>query len=96
MKDAVVTIRGKDSDQFEGQSKGYTGWFNIDHDFKKRKISTLEPDLYKNLYEKDIEGQAMEPYKTFFVLFDYTKLNLNNINDPVKNYQARINGKHLM
>ena len=26
----------------------------------------------------------MEPYKTFFVLFDSTKLNLNNINDPVK------------
>ena len=27
----------------------------------------------------------MEPYKTFFVSFDYTKLNLNNINNPVKN-----------
>ena len=27
----------------------------------------------------------MEPYKTFFVPFDSTKLNLNNINDPVKN-----------
>ena len=24
MKEAVVTIRGKDSDKFEGQSKGYT------------------------------------------------------------------------
>ena len=27
----------------------------------------------------------MEPYKTFFVPFDSTKINLNNINDPVKN-----------
>ena len=27
----------------------------------------------------------MEPYKTFFVPSDSTKLNLNNINDPVKN-----------
>ena len=27
----------------------------------------------------------METYKTFFVPFDYTKLNLFNINDQVKN-----------
>ena len=27
----------------------------------------------------------MKPYKTFFVPFDYTKLDINNINDPVKN-----------
>ena len=27
----------------------------------------------------------MEPYKTFVINFDSTKLNLNNINDPVKN-----------
>ena len=33
MKEAVVTIRRKDSDKFEGQSKGSTGWFNIDSDF---------------------------------------------------------------
>ena len=32
-KDAVVTIRRKDSDKFEGHSKGSTGWFNIDHEF---------------------------------------------------------------
>ena len=45
-KEAVVTIRRKDSDKFEGQSKGSTGWFNIDHEFFLIKISTLEPDLY--------------------------------------------------
>ena len=33
MKEAVVTTRKKDSDEFEGRSKGYTGWFNLDHDF---------------------------------------------------------------
>ena len=27
----------------------------------------------------------MERYKTFLVMFDSTKLNLNNMNDPVKN-----------
>ena len=32
MKEAVVKICRKDSDNFEGQSKGYTGWFNIDHE----------------------------------------------------------------
>ena len=79
----MVTIRGKDSDKFESQSKGYTWWSNLDNDLKKN--STLEPDFYKKLYEKDIEGQDMEPYKTFFIPFVYTKSNLNNINDQVKN-----------
>ena len=35
MKEAVVTIRRKDADNFDGRSKGYTGWFNIDSQFKK-------------------------------------------------------------
>ena len=48
MKEAVVTISSKDSDKFEGQSKGSTGWFNIDHDFLKIKISSLGPDFHKN------------------------------------------------
>ena len=30
MKEAVVTIRKKNSDKFDGQSKGSTGWFNLD------------------------------------------------------------------
>ena len=30
MKKAVVTIRRKDLDKFEGQSKVSTGWFNLD------------------------------------------------------------------
>ena len=30
----------------------------------------------------------MEPYKTFFVPFDYTKLDIININNPVKNISS--------
>ena len=54
MKKAVVTIHRNNSDKFEGQSKESTGWFNLDCEFLERKFSTLEPDFYKNLYEKDI------------------------------------------
>ena len=39
----------------------------------------------KKLYEKGIEGLYKELYKTFFLPFDSTKLNLFNINDGVKN-----------
>ena len=52
MKQSVVTIRRKDSDKFEGQSKGYIGCFNLDNEFFKRKMSTLEPDLYKNFMKR--------------------------------------------
>ena len=45
-KESVVTICRKYLDKFEGQSKGSTGWFNIDNEFLKRKISTIEPKLY--------------------------------------------------
>ena len=31
MKESVVTIRRKDSDKFEGKSKGSKGWINLDH-----------------------------------------------------------------
>ena len=85
MTEAMVTVRGKDSYKCEGQYKGSTGWFNPDHELKKRKVSTIEPDFYKNFYEKDIKGQYMELYETFFVPLVSTKLNLNNINNPVKN-----------
>ena len=32
-KEALVTICRKYSDNFEGHSKGSTGWFNLDHEF---------------------------------------------------------------
>ena len=45
-------------------------------------FSILEPGLYK-LYENYNEGQDMEPYKTFIVPFDTTKLKLFMRNDSV-------------
>ena len=33
MKEAVVIIHRKDSYQFEGNSEGSTGWFNLDSEF---------------------------------------------------------------
>ena len=53
MKEAVVTIHRKDSDNFEGQYEVSTGRFNLDHEFLKRKFSTLEPDFY-NFFIKRI------------------------------------------
>ena len=50
-KESVFTIRRKDSDKFEGQSKGYTGWLNPDHEFLKIRFSTLEPD-FNNIFMK--------------------------------------------
>ena len=33
MKEAVVTVFRKDSDNVDVQSKGSTGWINLDHEF---------------------------------------------------------------
>ena len=46
MKEEAVTIRRKGSDKSEGQSKGSTSLFDLDHEFVKRKSSTLEPYFY--------------------------------------------------
>ena len=48
MKESVVTIRRKNLDNFEGQSKGSTGWFNIDNEFLKRKFLQLNQTYIKN------------------------------------------------
>ena len=48
-KEVVVTICKKDSDKFVGQSKGYTGWFNIDHELKKEKFPHLNHNYIKTL-----------------------------------------------
>ena len=70
MKKSVVTIRRKGLDKFEGQSKGYTGWLKLDSAFLKTKISTINSELYKEFYEKNIGNQGGELYKTFIVPFD--------------------------
>ena len=65
MKEAMIRICRKDSDNFEGHSKGYTLCFNLDNEFLKGKFSTIEVELYEKLYKKDIKGLDMEPSKTF-------------------------------
>ena len=45
MEEPVVTIRGKDLDKFQGQSTASTVWFNLDHEWFKKK-STLELYFY--------------------------------------------------
>ena len=70
-------------DNFEGQSIGSTGWFNLDREWFKRNFSTLETDFYLKKIEKYIEGQDIEAYKSFVVPFDYTKLNLSMRNESV-------------
>ena len=89
-KETVVTIHRKDLDNFEGKSKVPTGWFNIYHEFLKRKSSTLEPDFYDFFYEKYIEDQHTEPYKKFLVPFDSIKLNLFMRKYSLKNKEKNI------
>ena len=79
----MVTIIRKCSDKFKEKSIGSTGWLNLDHEFFLRKFLTLEPDLYRKLFEKDIEGQYIETYKMFVLPFDTTKLNMLICNELV-------------
>ena len=82
IEDPVHTIRRNYLDQFQGQSIVSTGWFNLDHEWLKRKFSTLEPDFYKKI-ENNIEGQYIETYKTFAVPLYNIKLYLSMRNDSV-------------
>ena len=61
MKEAMVTIRTKDPYNFEGQSKGSTGWLNVDHEFIEIKLSALEPDLYKK-FKQDFLRPGLNMY----------------------------------
>ena len=47
MKKPVVTIRRKGLDKFEGQSKGYTGWFKLNSGLKKTIFSTIHSEFHK-------------------------------------------------
>ena len=46
MEEPVATIRRKDLDNFQGKSTVSTGWFNLDHEWLKRKFCIIEPDFY--------------------------------------------------
>ena len=63
MKEAVVTIRGKDLDKFEGQYIVSKGWFNIDNEWLKRNCSTTEPDFNKNFLKGILEVNILKHIK---------------------------------
>ena len=67
---AVVTIRRKGLDKFEGQSKVSTGWFKLDSVFLKTIFSTIHSEFYKELFENNIEDQNTELYTKFISPFD--------------------------
>ena len=46
MKVPEIMIREKDLYTFQGQSTTPTGWFELDHQWLKRKFSPLEHDFY--------------------------------------------------
>ena len=66
MKEAVFTIRRKDLDNFEGQSKGSTGWFNLDHEFFKRNVSTLELHFYNFSIKNILKFKIWNHIKRFY------------------------------
>ena len=88
----VVTIHRKDLDKFQGQSTRSTCWFNIDIEWLKEKISTLEPDLYTKLFKMNIEGQDIEIYQTFVFPLDNNK-STEELDLPVRNDSVTPNNK---
>ena len=73
IKEAVFMICRKNLDNFQDQSTGSTDWFNIDCEWLKKNVSTLEPEFYNFFKIMNIEGQDIEAYQTFLVLLDNTK-----------------------
>ena len=51
MKKAMVTIRSKGLDKFEGQSKGSTGWFKLDSGFKKKHFLQFIQNYINNFFK---------------------------------------------
>ena len=93
LKEPVVTIRKNDLDNFQGESTASTGWFNLDHEWLKKKFSTLEPDFIKKI-ENNIEGQDIETYETFVLPLDNTKLNISMcIDSATPNKKKKQGGK---
>ena len=54
MEEPLRTIRRKNLDNLQGQSTASTGWINLDREWFKRNLSTLELNLYRKKIEKDI------------------------------------------
>ena len=60
MKEAVVTIRRKDLEKFDSQSKYSTGWFNPDSESFIKNLQLNQNSI--KIFERYIEGQDTEPY----------------------------------
>ena len=80
----VVTIRRKDLDnkiekennnkyKFQGKSAILKCWFDLDHEWLEEMFCKREPNLYKQLYKMNNEGQEMETYQIFVFLMGNTK-----------------------
>ena len=70
-KDAVVTIRRKNSDKFEGRSKGYTEWFNLDSEFKKGESIQLHQTSIKTFMKIILKVKTWNRIKRFFTVLFY-------------------------
>ena len=66
MKEAVVKIRRNNLDNFEGQSKGSTGWFNLDHEFLKRKFLHLNRTSIKNFLNNTFKVKILNHIKSLW------------------------------
>ena len=65
----VATDRNKNEAKFkfQGQSARSQRWFDIDFDYIEVNFSTLEPDLYKKLFQRHDDTQDTNTYKSFQV-----------------------------
>ena len=46
VEEPVLMTHEKYLDNFQGKYTASTGWFNLDNEWLKRKVSTLEPEFY--------------------------------------------------
>ena len=65
MKEAVIRILREYLDKFQGQSKGSTGSFNLDHEFFKRNVSSLKLELYIFLMKRILKVRIWNHIKRF-------------------------------
>ena len=50
---------------FQGQSARSKHSFDLDIDWIEEKVSTIEPQFYKKLFQSNIKGQSGSKYPTF-------------------------------
>ena len=81
IKNPVVTIRRKGLDKFEGQSKGYTGWFKLNSELNFF-LQLIQNSIKR--FEKYIEGQDTELYKNVFLPFDKEFIKTQNVTNAPK------------